>query len=68
MKRKLRMYVLGEDTPDPETWGLYGDFALVLAYDKRQALRFYQSLQVATEVPLDKPKLLVTCLYQDHEF
>jgi hypothetical protein len=60
--KKMKLYVLGESSGDPDNWGPYTQRALVLARSKEEALAMGDFTSVATEVWVNKPGLL--CLDQ----
>ena len=60
MIKEYKLYVVGEDDPDPETWSIWSEYALVIARDKEEALKLLGELASEVhEVKLDSPKVLV---------
>ena len=59
---KLKLWVVGEDSPDPDTWSVWGEYCLVIAADEKQARELAYDrfgTEPVCEVPLDTPALLV---------
>jgi hypothetical protein len=51
----LKLYVVGESSPDPDTWS--GRHYLVIASDEKEAEGLAMS-RPATEIPLDSPSAI----------
>jgi hypothetical protein len=48
--QKLRLFVVGEFSPDPADWSEYGGYSLVLAGDQDEAVRASSTHGAAIEV------------------
>jgi hypothetical protein len=57
---KFRLFVLGQESSDPDNW--IGDRAFAIARSAEEASALVDFSSTATEIPLDKPILL------DHVF
>jgi hypothetical protein len=61
----LKLFVVGERSPDPETWSPWGEFSLVIAADAEAALAAVNGESAplvrmpVCEIPMDKPLYLV---------
>jgi hypothetical protein len=56
----LKLFVLGETSANPEEWGGYGNWALVLARNSAEAVALASEAgSRAIEISLDVPKVLV---------
>jgi hypothetical protein len=55
---KLKLFVLGEASPDPNKWGSWRR-AIVIAHDEREALGLHDDeFNIACEIPMDRPCLV----------
>lgn len=55
-----KLYVVGENTPDPEKWSIWSEYALVLADSPEQAQELSDRKgEPVCEIPTDKPLYLV---------
>ena len=54
----MKLFVVGETSPDPEKWSIWSEYALVLAESSAEAEKMTNN-SPATEIPLDKPLYLV---------
>lgn len=56
----MKLYVVGEDTPDPKNWSIWSEWELVIAPDAATALTMATSpTGKFCEIPMDKPLHLV---------
>jgi hypothetical protein len=55
---KLKLFVLGQTSSDPEKWNRYQGWSLVLARDAQEALSMDDAHSIATEVVADEPIVL----------
>ena len=53
----LKLFVLGERSPNPDEWDMAGEIAIVMAHDSEEALRMYP-LQPATEISISESMVL----------
>lgn len=59
MGKKMKLFVIGEDTPDPDKWSIWSGWRLVLAPDLEAALALVdRASEIACEIPMDKPLVL----------
>lgn len=58
----MKLYVVGEDAPDPSKWSIWSEWSLVLAGtpDQARELAGESAGALVCEIPLDKPIHLVT--------
>jgi hypothetical protein len=59
----LKLFVVGESTPDREQWEEFGscERTLVIAHDPDEALRMCDKYhKVVCEISFDKPRVLMT--------
>ena len=54
---ELKLFVLGEYSPNPDEWAENGEIALVVARDKDEAMALYP-IRPATEISLNHPFVL----------
>jgi hypothetical protein len=54
----LKLFVLGESSPDPEEWSGCGTMAIVIAASKDEALSMVDFTSTATEIAMDKTAIL----------
>jgi hypothetical protein len=45
MTENLKLYVVGELSPDPDSWSEWGDRAIVVARDEAEAVRLATAVQ-----------------------
>lgn len=58
-KQELKLYVVGESSPNPLDWGDWGPRTLVLASNENHARELCESVSVhVTEVALTHPAVL----------
>jgi hypothetical protein len=55
----MKLYVVGESTPDPEKWSMWSEYALVIASSEEEARKLAGKDAVVQEIPMDKPLFLV---------
>lgn len=56
----LKLFVVGEASPDPKTWSQWSEYALVIAADADEARRIAgRHGDLVSEIPMDKPTYLV---------
>ena len=63
----LKLWVVGEDTPDPKKWSIWSEYVLVIAADEAEARRIAEcdptesvyKMESVCEIPMDKPLCLV---------
>lgn len=56
----LKLFVVGESSPDPEKWSIWSEWALVVAESEDAARKMDgRDEKAVTEVPMDKPLYLV---------
>ena len=57
----LKLWVVGEGTPDPKEWSIWSEYSLVVAATKEEARRIAERnpMEPVCEVPMDKPLCLV---------
>jgi hypothetical protein len=66
MEARMKLYVVGESTPEPAKWSIWSEWSLVLAGSPEDALRVagdakgYTTNREVCEIPMDKPMHLVT--------
>src|SRR5205823_14164937 len=66
---KLKLFVIGESSPDSAEWGDTNSLALVIAHNAEEALRMFDSVSgPATEIPFDKPMKLFLREFRSHSF
>jgi hypothetical protein len=58
-KPKLKLFVVGQSSPDPSEWALR-DYAIVVAANKDEARRLTVCPGPVAEIRLDRPRELVT--------
>jgi len=56
---RLKLFVVGESSADPEQWCYGGMRALVIAHDAAEAARMVEFSDTVTEIPLVKTTLLL---------
>lgn len=54
----MKLWVVGETSPNPEEWGIWSEFAIVVAETAEQACELGDGTP-ATEIPIDKAQRLV---------
>ena len=59
--KNLRLYVVGESSGNPETWGEYKGYSIVAARSPEEALTFSNWNEVA-EIVIDRPMIVCTVL------
>jgi hypothetical protein len=57
MDDKLKLYVVGEISPNPEEWEIYDERAFVVARSVEEAKEL-GGYGCATEIPMNRPMLL----------
>ncbi len=57
---RLKLFVVGEFSPDPEQWCYRGMRALVVAHNAEEAAGMVEFSDMATEIPFDRPLLILT--------
>lgn len=58
---KMRLYVVGNASPDPGEWSIWDEVAIVVAASPRAARLLADRPQgEVAEIPLDRPLLLVS--------
>jgi hypothetical protein len=55
---KLKLFVVGESSGDPDEWSGEGGYSIVIAHDETEAMSFSPGGPVA-EIPLTKVRQLV---------
>jgi hypothetical protein len=56
---KLKLFVVGESSSNPDDWDGYGTTAIVIAESKEQAKTLCPELSdTVTEIPLDRPMVI----------
>jgi len=60
MRKKLKLFVVGECSPDPNTWSIWTEYSLVIAESEDQARELANGYKVqpVCEIPLNKAVLL----------
>jgi hypothetical protein len=53
----LKLFVLGEHSPNPDDWHSLRR-AIVIAHNEEEALSLHDCFDTAVEVPMDRPRLL----------
>ena len=53
----MKIWVVGESSPDPETWSRWSEFSIVVAATKEEAKALADAHQTdaVTEIPMDRP-------------
>jgi hypothetical protein len=54
----LKLYVVGEDSPDPDTWSDWGSRVFVIASSIDEAIRLAGTDDIAAEVKFSRPGIL----------
>lgn len=55
----MKLYVVGESTPDPGTWSIWSEPSIVVASDIEEARQLGGSGE-ACEIPMDKAQVLMS--------
>jgi hypothetical protein len=63
---EMKLYVVGEDTADPDQWSQWSEYALVIAEDEQKAIELSGRHGPATEIPMDRPLYLVGMTEPNH--
>jgi hypothetical protein len=58
--KKLRLFVVGESSGDPDEWMAYGERAIVVAHDEEEARSLVDFSNRVTEIPFTKPVKLMS--------
>lgn len=59
-KERLKLFVVGESSADPEKWSGEGAWALVIAHNAGEAASMARdAFGTVVEIPFDKPKKLL---------
>lgn len=57
----MRLFVVGESSPDPDKWSIWSEWSLVIAEDADGARKIAEEPNSdVCEIPMDKPLRLVT--------
>ena len=65
----MKLFVVGEDSPDPKTWSRWGRQSIVIAADAKDALKVagVPPGQPVAEIPMDKPLQIARVMDRDPE-
>jgi len=57
---KLKLFIVGEPSPDPDKWSELRSWGLVIAHTPEEALKLSAEYggEPVTEIPFDEPKVL----------
>ena len=55
----MKLWVVGENSPNPEEWSMWSEFSLVVAETAKQACELDGRRCSAVEIPLDKARVLL---------
>ena len=55
----MKLWVVGENSPNPEEWSIWSEYSLVVAGTAEQACELVGRRAPATEIPLVKAQVLV---------
>lgn len=57
----LKLFVVGESSPDPGEWSIWDEYVLVIAADEAEAIKLSErgERECVCEIPMDKPLYLV---------
>ena len=65
----MKLFVVGESSPDPEKWSIWSEWSLVIAADEDQAKEMAGAggaSQDVCEIPMDKPLYIVKMSEPNH--
>ena len=55
----MKLFVVGEDMPNPDKWSMWSEPTLVIAENEEQALKVASQSGPVCEIPMDKPLYLM---------
>jgi hypothetical protein len=56
----MKLFVVGEDSPDPRKWSGWSGWSLVIAADEAQAISLADGVGPATAIPMDAPLYIMS--------
>ena len=66
-ENRLKFFVVGESSGDPDKWDGWGNRAIVLAHDAKEALSLTDFSNQAAEIKMDKAVLLLSTEGRDSQ-
>lgn len=54
----MKLFVVGETSPDPKDWSIWSEFQIVIAGSPEQALEMTGRTGDVTEVPMNRPLIV----------